>query len=202
MKASRVSRWPGFVVALFALAIAPPIRASDPSPRVAPPPGVSGGAVFGIIATDSAGKPYFVRSDSVPNVEGQAYGWFIGVGDSRLPVKWVETLTLPAPPASWRRDGSLPTPKMSISPDQRSGVVEGEAVPEFGVIYHFWAVAHGDPAGLYTIVVRIEDGREERFSFALQPPLRREIPRRRDAIGERAAGAGQSGRPLSHTSTP
>jgi len=170
MKASGPSRWTGFAVALLALAIAPPVRASDPSPRVAPPPGVGGGGVFGIIASDPAGKPYFVRSDSVPKVEGQAYGWFIGVSDSRLPVSWVETLTLPARPASWRRDGSSPTSRMSISPDERSAVVAGEAVPEFGVIYHFWAVARGDPAGQYTIVVRIGDGREERFSFSLQAP--------------------------------
>ena len=167
MKSSRISRWPGFVLVLLSLSMAPALRASTPPPRVAPPSGASRGAVFGIIATDPAGKPFFVRSDSVPNVEGQMYGWFIGVGDSRDPVRWSETLTLPAPPASWSREGSHRDSDLSVAPDGRSAVVRGESVPEYGAIYHFWAVAPGDPVGRYTIVVKLADGREERFAFAL-----------------------------------
>jgi hypothetical protein len=169
MKESTVVGWHTVVAALgwLPIAWAPAIQASVPSLRVTPPSDVSRTAVFGIIAPDSAGKPFFVRTDSVPNVEGQAYGWFIGVGPSSVPVKWTETLTLPAPAASWSRGGTPPPPNVSISSDGRTAVVGGEAVPEFGVISNFWAVAPGDPAGHYTIVVKIHDGREERFSFTL-----------------------------------
>ena len=169
MKGSTVLRWRTVVVALgwLPFAWAPAVRASVPSTHPMPPPRDGRTAVFGIIAPDSAGKPYFLRTDSVPYVVGQAYGWFIGVGESRVPVEWTETLTLPAPAAAWGREGATPTPDVSISSDGRTAVVRGEAVPEFGVISHFWTVARGDPAGRYTIVVKIHDGREERFSFVL-----------------------------------
>ena len=169
---SRFIRWAAFVVALgcVSIAIASAIRASVPSPGVAAPSDASGGAVFGIIETDSAGKPVFVRSDFVPNVEGQAYGWLVGVGEFRAPVKWTETLTLPAPATSWSREGSSSASNVSISPDGRTAVVHGVDVPEFRVIYHFWAVAPGDPDGHYTIVVKIEGGRVEQFDFTLGAP--------------------------------
>src|SRR5262245_3493162 len=159
-------RWRPLVAALVAIAWAPTVRASVPSPRVALPPGTGHGAVFGILSTDSAGNPLFVRTDSVPNVEGQAYGWFIEV-DSKLPVKWTETLTLPGPAASWGDEGPSPTPGLSVAADSRSAVTQGEDLPEFGVIYHFWSVVAGDPSGNYTIVVKLAGGREERFDFKL-----------------------------------
>jgi hypothetical protein len=193
-KRASTVRWPAFVAALggLSLAWALEIQASVPSPRVAPPPGAGRTAVFGIIAPDSAGKPVFVRTDSVPNVEGQAYGWFLGVGESRAPVQWTEILTLPAPAASWSREGTSPPPNVSISPDGRNAVVRGEAVPEYGVIYDFWVVAPGDPAGRYTIVVKTRDGREERFRFTLRPPDSKE-GRTPDPPG----GSPQSGNPAS-----
>ena len=151
------------------LGSAPATRASVPSPGVAPPSDLSRTAVFGVIATDSGARPLFVRTDSVPNLAGQAYGWFIGVGESRRPIEWTETLTLPAPAASWGGEGSSRPPNLSVSADRRCAVVEDEAVPEYGVIYHFWVVTPGDPDGDYTIVVKIQGGREERFRFTLVP---------------------------------
>jgi len=168
----RLLRRSGLVVAIgfLSLAVAQVLRASVPSPRVPGPPSLTGGgAVFGIIEADAAGRPFFVRSDSVPNVEGQAYGWFIEVGDSRLPVQWTETLSLPAPAGSWSADGESPPANVSISPDRRSAVVRDEAIPEFGVVYHFWVVVPGDPSGRYAITVKLESGREERFAFILLP---------------------------------
>jgi hypothetical protein len=162
-------RWRTLVAVLGVLTVAwaPALRASVPSTRAALPPGSGRSAVFGILSTDSEGQPLFVRTDSVPNVEGQAYGWFIEVGDSKLPVRWTETLTLPAPAASWGDEGASPTPGLSVAADSRSAVVEGEDVPEFGVIEHFWSVVAGDPSGHYTIVVKLPGGREERFDFTL-----------------------------------
>src|SRR5262245_3439853 len=195
MRLVRISRWPAFALAFLSLAGGPAMRASTPPPHVAPPSGASRGAVFGIIATDPAGKPFFVRSDSVPNVEGQMYGWFIGVGDSRGPVGWSETLTLPAPPASWSREGSHRDSDLSVSPAGRSAVVRGESVPEYGAIYHFWAVAPGDPVGRYTIVVKLADGREERFAFAL---LAKEKERPKpDLLGGAQVSAARSPAPAS-----
>jgi hypothetical protein len=171
MRASRLRRRRTLVAALgwLALASAHAIQASVPPPRVAPPSDVRRTAVFGIIATDSAERPVFVRTDSVPNVEGQAYGWFIGVAESRRPVRWIETITLPAPAPSWGGEASSLPPNVSVSADRRSAVLQGEAVPEYGVIYDFWVVAPGDPDGPYTIEVKIEGGREERFHFTLVP---------------------------------
>src|SRR5262245_61903047 len=170
MKASRFVLRRSFVVAVGALSLAAAaaIQASVPA-RVAPPSLAGRKAVFGIVSTDSAGNPFFVRTDSVPNVEGQAYGWFIEVGDSRLPVQWTETLSLPAPAGSWSEDGESLPANVSISPDRRSAVVRDEAIPEFGVIYHFWVVVPGDPSGRYAITVKLESGREERFAFILLP---------------------------------
>jgi len=168
----RLVRWSPFVGALFSFAVTSALAASVPLPPVAPPSGASRDAVFGIIASDPAGRPFFVRTDSVPNLAGQRYGWFIGMGESTLPVQWVETLTLPGPAASWGGERSSPPASISISPDRREAVARGEAVPEFGVIYHFWTVAPGDPPGRYRMVVKLEDGREERFSFSLPASAR------------------------------
>jgi hypothetical protein len=155
---------------------------------VAPPPSAgTRTGVFGLIVTDAAGPLRFVPSDSVPNVEGQPYGWFIPVGESSRPVKWIETLMLPAPAASWSPNGTLP-PGVSVSPDRKTAVVHGEVVPVEGLIFDFWEVAPGDPAGHYTIVVNVENGTEERFSFTLGAPGEKEN-RAADADREAATRA-------------
>jgi hypothetical protein len=131
----------------------------------------AGRGVFGIITGQAEGQPRFVETDSVPNVEGQSYGWIIPVGDSSSPVSWTEVLTLPAPAAVWSGMGS--SSDVSINRDGSSAVTHRKAVPRGGLIFNFWSVARGDPDGEYTIVVTPDSGREYRFRFSLQKPAGR-----------------------------
>jgi hypothetical protein len=121
--------------------------------------------VFGIFAMDAAGEPRFAPTDSVPLVAGQEFGWFIQVGESTEPVQWTETITLPGP-GNWGEPG----PNVSISPDRRTAIVQSEAIPENGMIFHSWKIDRGDPAGEYRIAVRLADGREELFEFRVEHP--------------------------------
>jgi hypothetical protein len=149
--------------------------APAPAPGTAEAPGEpeSPASLFGIITTDAAGEPRFVETTSVPNVAGQSFGWFVWVGESEISVKWTESLTLPAA-GEW--PDAADEPNISISPDQRTAIVQDEAVPERGFIFNFWEVAQGDPSGEYAIVVKVADGREEHFSFTLTPPASSDRP--------------------------
>ena len=143
------------------------------APAEAPSHSDSPASMFGIITTDAAGDPRFVQTDSVPNVAGQQFGWFVWVGESEQSVKWTEFLTLPAA-GVW--PDAADSPNVSISPDQRTAIVQDEAVPEDGYVFNLWTVAEGDPSGEYSIVVKTGDGREERFSFTLTGPASTERP--------------------------
>jgi len=136
------------------------------------PAAVTRNAVFGIMVNDAAGEQQFVPTDSVPNVEGQLCGWFIYVGDSSQPVKFTETITLTQPASSPGPSGSPPSGVSALAAQPE--VVQREYVPHDGEIGDFWAVARGDITGHYTVVVKLEGGREERFSYELVAPDSRE----------------------------
>ena len=53
---------------------------------------------FGILDKDAEGKEIFVKTNIVPLVENQGYGWIITLGKNVDKVKWREEFTLPAPP--------------------------------------------------------------------------------------------------------
>jgi hypothetical protein len=112
---------------------------------------------FGVL--DKAGR--FVETDEVPLRLGTVYGWRAWVaGDG--PVAWREEFTLPTAPKAWGAG--------KVSPDGRTSVTEGRAVPsrstdlclgrapDGGWIGHDWSVIEGDPAGEAAIRVHL-DGR-------------------------------------------
>jgi len=147
-------------------------------------------SVFGILTIDAGGNPRFLATTEIPNVHGQAYGWFIWVGDSTQPVRWTQTFTSTRPPAkqstvepepsifSSRDEGMLiaqdetgvRTVKTSISPDGRTAITQGESPRLDGFIWNSGLINPGTPPGSYEIAVSLPGGRTETFSFALGEP--------------------------------
>jgi hypothetical protein len=123
---------------------------------------------FGIWTTDAGGQEYFVPVTEVPNVEDQTYGWRVWVGESKEPVKWAESLTMPVAPDSW--GGVEEEPNVTISPDGRTATTAGESEPEDGYVSNTWYVAEGDPLGEYEISVQLTGGRRQTFKFQLVEP--------------------------------
>jgi hypothetical protein len=149
-------------------------------------------SVFGILTADARGDPRLLATTKVPNVKGQAYGWFIWVGDSTHPVRWTQSFTLTNPSdkrspvdreprifSPWHegklvaRDATgFRTENTSISPDGRTAITHAESTPVNGFIWNSWLVDPGTPPGLYKIAVLLPGGRTKTFSFALGEPQR------------------------------
>ncbi len=94
--------------------------------------------VFGILARDAQGKESFEKTDRVPRVEGQAYGWMIRLARPVARVKWKEEFTLPAAPETWGSEDEGAS--LSVSPDRKVFVTEKEEAPMDGIISNFWSV--------------------------------------------------------------
>jgi hypothetical protein len=126
-----------------------------------------GVGVFGILQKDTEGKETFVRTDIVPLVENQTYGWIIRL-KTGLKVKWKEEFILPAPPETWgeaENDGAH-----RISGDRKVSVTEREVLVKDGTISNFWSVAPGDPVGQYVIRVYVNGALVESFRFKCVAP--------------------------------
>jgi len=59
---------------------------------------------------------------------------------------------------------------MMVSPDGKTVVTKGKSAPEAGFVLNIWYVAAGDPNGEYTIVVKLNGGRESTIKFQLYTP--------------------------------
>jgi hypothetical protein len=132
--------------------------------------GHASAAAFGIIENSVDGKPTFVRTNRVPLVENQKYGWVIRVPKNLKTVRWREEFTLPAPPNTWgegEKDGIH-----AISADRRVSTTEREVPVRDGIVSNFWRVASGDPTGKYVIRVFINDALVETFHFEAVKPNR------------------------------
>ena len=123
---------------------------------------------FGTWSPDAGGEPRFVASRDVPYVEGQAFGWRVPATGLQQPVKWVETIRLPAAPQSW--EGVRESPNVTVSEDGRTATTYGESLPGDPFIGNVWYVSVGDPVGDYELSVEFEDGRKASFRFRLLMP--------------------------------
>lgn len=121
--------------------------------------------VFGIIAKDDQSGEKFQITDTVPLVEGQAYGWIIKLGPGAIKVNVKEVFELPAKPDTW---GSAEASEVrEISRDGRISTTEKMVVVEDGFIQNFWSVAIGDPPGDYVIRIYVDDRLLETFRFKI-----------------------------------
>lgn len=112
------------------------------------------------------GQPAFVPTMSVPLLKGQAYGWVVEIKTKAKVVRWREDFTLPSSPATW--GAPEPFGSRATSDDGRSTITEREVHPKNGVLFNYWAVAPGDPKGIYRMRISIE-GREIRtFEFEVK----------------------------------
>jgi hypothetical protein len=119
--------------------------------------------IFGIITKNDQGDDKFQITDTVPLVEGQAYGWIIKLGPGVEQVNVKEVFELPAKPETW---GSGETGvEHEISRDGRISTTEKMMVVEDGFIQNYWSVAAGDPPGDYVIRVYADDRLLETFRF-------------------------------------
>ena len=94
--------------------------------------------VFGIITQNQEGKEAFKPTNTVPFVEGQAYGWIIKVSSEHTKVKWKEVFELPASPDTWGPGEA--SGEHEISEDRKVSITEKEVVVEGGYIQNFWSV--------------------------------------------------------------
>ena len=77
-----------------------PLSASASVPQGQQGEHQEGVGVFGILQKDTEGRETFVKTDIVPLMENQAYGWVVRL-KTGLKVKWKEEFILPAPPKTW-----------------------------------------------------------------------------------------------------
>ena len=121
-------------------------------------------AVFGVFSTAKNGELTFKRTDTVPLVDDQSYGWIIELRTKRRAVRFRETFSLPIAPKRW---GTADEPgfRVSTSPDGKVAVTVGDLDVVGGYVMHAWSVATGDPKGKYSIRVKIEELEEIAFEF-------------------------------------
>ena len=106
----------------------------------------------------------FVPVTKVPLVIGQSFGWLLRVKTDRAKVVVREEQTLAAPPASFGTGDNA----SDISSDGRTCITELHLEPdEDGLIYNFWEVAKGDPAGPASFRLFIDDELVASFKFIL-----------------------------------
>ncbi|HVN42039.1 MAG TPA: hypothetical protein VMT50_04595 [Steroidobacteraceae bacterium] len=110
----------------------------------------------------------FVATPVVPYVEEQAFGWRLQNPTPNRPVKWVETIRLPAVPESW--EGLEESPNVTLSEDGRTATTMGQSEPGDEFIGNEWYVSPGDPLGDYEITVEVEDGTRATYKFHVVLP--------------------------------
>ena len=111
-------------------------------------------------------EPRFEPTEKVPLKPGQSFGWVIELQTQKPKIKWREEFALPAPPQSWG-----PTEKQDkrrISEDKKMSVIEREVEVDRGLIFNFWTLAPGDPAGRYEIRVFVEGVQAATFEFDVE----------------------------------
>ncbi len=103
----------------------------------------------------------FTPSAVLPLRDGQEFGWRATLKTSKKIVRVLEELTLPSEPRTW--GDPEPGLKRKTSADGRTATTEFWLEPVDGVIANRWSVTAGDPKGIWTLRVRIEDQPERVF---------------------------------------
>ena len=125
----------------------------------------SSAAGFGTFDYGRADGLGFQRTDVVPLIPGQAYGWIMRVPTRASSVRIREELILPAPAPEW---GTFGNPGITVAADRRSAVTEIDVPVVDGTISNSWQVAEGDPPGPYVIRVSVEGQPATVFRFTLR----------------------------------
>ncbi|MBP9593101.1 MAG: hypothetical protein KBE42_13585 [Steroidobacteraceae bacterium] len=123
------------------------------------------GIEFGVWVAEAGGELKFMATSEVPYVENQPFGWRVKGGSPAAPVKWVETIHLPAAPQSW--EGVADSTNITISEDGRSATTFGQSLPIDEFVGNVWYVSVGDPTGACEMSVELEDGRKASFRFRI-----------------------------------
>lgn len=111
-------------------------------------------------------EPRFEATKKVPLKPGTSFGWVVELRTQKPKIKWREVFTLPTAPRTW--GPTEQEDKRRISEDKKVSVIEREVVPERGLIFNFWTIAEGDPAGRYLIRVFIEGVQAATFEFDVE----------------------------------
>ena len=127
--------------------------------------GAASATGFGTFDYGRADGVGFQRTDVVPLIPGQAYGWIMRMPTSASSVRIREELILPAPAPEW---GTFGTPGITVAADRRSAVTEIDVPVVDGMISNSWEVAEGDPPGPYIIRVSVEGRPATVFRFRLR----------------------------------
>jgi hypothetical protein len=120
---------------------------------------------FGLLETDEEGQQSFIPFSFVPLEPGQKYGWVAWLQTNRLLVRWREELDMPAVPYSW---GRVEEEGVQVTPNGRLAVTERIEPPLDGLLSNYWSVVTGDPVGLYTLRLYIEDTLVRTFYFHVE----------------------------------
>ena len=123
-------------------------------------------AEFGRIRSLNTSDYLIEPTTVIPLRAGVSYGWKITLDTNKKNLRWKEELTLPAAPKHWGIDPSVG--KTTISTDRRTSTTEREEFNHAGVISNSWAVAPGDPKGLYRLRVFVEGQEVRNFEFTLE----------------------------------
>ncbi len=123
------------------------------------------GIEFGVWVAEPGGELRFMATTDIPYVENQPFGWRVKGGSPAAPVKWVETIHLPAAPRSW--EGVAESPNITLSGDGRSATTFGRSLPIDEFVGNVWYVSVGDPTGACEMSVELEDGRKASFRFRI-----------------------------------
>jgi hypothetical protein len=120
-------------------------------------------AEFGLIEQDNSGAVTIKAVDKIPLTPGQLYGWRLKFRTKRQSLFLREEVQMPVAPKSW--SNSIPDAEFKVSADGRTGITKADAVLVDGALMNAWAVAEGDPAGLYEIRLFIDGRLVRTFRF-------------------------------------
>ncbi len=125
-------------------------------------------AEFGLFEQGADGTVTIEPVDTIPLIEGKAYGWRLRFRTVREGVALREELELPVAPKAW--SGPVGDGGFKVSPDGRTGITEIDAELNKGELMNAWKVAAGDPAGNYVLRLSIAGKLVRTFKFKIVPP--------------------------------
>lgn len=112
---------------------------------------------FGVLHDSDTATPKLEQTLVV--TRGNApFGWTISLDTNKSAVRWREEFTMPVPPKSWgsAKDATDVYP-MRLSADKRTATTERLVTVGRSELSHRWTLEPGDPAGLHTMRVWVED---------------------------------------------
>jgi hypothetical protein len=147
---------------LMALIVWAAVPNEGPLLQVAPDLAIQN-AHFGLFRTDRDGFYQFTDTRTVPNKEGQQYGWVLRLRTSRETVSFKEEYFLlePADVFAGQEAGEAGL-AATILPATTN---EDEQAPEGGLIASTWVVESGEPTGQRQIKIFLEGMLVETFTF-------------------------------------